>query len=708
MNSNSPLFATSPEDLELRIKTGDGEAAMQMGLICLSGLGVKQNLSQANSYFAEAKQLGVINADLFIAYIHECNEQMIKAIETYAGKETPNKKGDSVIERIGRRFKTVCSERKKLSKILKDYGLPECPLNTSLNSLLEDLASGRNTLPDICSILSSHVDGEHWCEDTALLYYEEGEWELANFWMKKSHADEKCLSLIQDKLRNETTGMLEAVEIEGASLLGRKLSINILSENGASSDKSIKRSLADWGKACNQIKKEQIRLEEERRKKEAEEKARQERLKKEAEEKARQERLKKEAEERAKNEEAIQKKKGKDTPPKAPKTSEKPQKVAPIDYHQLFNKGLFWFEESLTLRDEAILPYMDIISRDVKKRDVKAITLKGYHFYLQQDYGKALTLYQDALSALQKNASTNDAIAEAGLCFDIAQVLLQQGSTMTALGSFENCLKILDKSNGDTSEEKAMVYYHMGRVRNGMGHTRIRLECLNSALSILEKDRTKHALGIGIIYDQLALWNSQPSSYNDALKFHFKALKSFQLLEEGTLKSSKIIECNDHIGGVYYLLGDYPKALEYYSLAKNKRRINQLSEIVNYGEKDKKVKCSYDRSSVYYSNVEFTFSFDSAFNDSSKLVAKCYFLYQGIDIPIKRIKNNKVTFSIPEYPIRQNKYFTLEIEIYRLFKSKIEDADKLDYYLLDSKKFNFSRQRRFFFFGRVESVSREY
>lgn len=670
MNDTTILYTATPEDLILRVKTGDGEAAMQMGLICLSGLGVKQNLSQASSFFAEAKHLGVKNADLFIAYIHECNDLMVKAIETYVGKEISNKKDDSVVERIGRRFKAVCSERKKLSKILKDYGLPECPLNTSLNNLLESLESGRNTLPDICSILSSHVDGEHWCEDTALLYYEEGEWELAHFWMKKSHADEKCLSFIQDKLRKETTGTLEAVEIEGASLLGRKLSINILSEKGASSDKGIKSSLADWGKACNQIRKEQIRLEEERRKKEAEEKARQERLKKEAEE-------------RVKKEEADQKNKEKVSQPKAPKPSEKPQKAAPTDYHQLFDKGLFWFEEFITLNDEAILPHLDRLSIDAKKGDEKAMVLLGYHMYLQEDYSSALSFYYDAYSALQKKGS--DSVAVAGLLFDIAQVLSHQGKRMNAVDSFDNCLKKLDESKEDTSEEKAMTYFHMGWARSWMGHTRIGLECLNNALSLLEKNKAKHALGIGIIYDRLAYWNS---SYKDALKYHLKALEAYQISSDGPVRFAKILDCNNSIGRDYYLLKNYSKAAEYFKLASNKLRVNQMEEIGSYDEKSSKVKCSFEQVRINKNTVSFFFKFDSLFNNTDKLVAEGSCLG---DSSFKRIRNNKASFSVQEYRIRSNKYFTFYVDIYRFFGKKLEEKDDLDLFQLGRVQFDFSR-----------------
>ena len=708
MNSNSPLFAASPEDLALRIKNGDGEAALSMGLLCLSGLGNKQDIDQASSYFVKAKQLGAKNADVLIAYVYECNGRMTKAIDTYVGKEPVRKEDEPIASIINKRFKKVSTERKKLQKVVSEYGLPKCPTDTPLNVLLESLESGEKSLSDVCSTLSACDNSEHWCEDTAWLFYEEGEWELANIWMKKSHEDEKWLSMIQDKLSREIAVIPEVVEIEGSSLLGRNLTLNVISEKEAARLGSFKKELKEWGRECNLVREEQRRIEEEKRRKEEEEKALQERLKKEAEERALQERLKKEAEERAKKNALTQNKKGKETLSKAEKPSEKSLSSAPTDYHQLFAKGLFWFEESLTLRDEDLLPFFDHISRDAKKRDVKAMTLMGYHFYLQQDYGKAQAFYDDAYSTLKKDDSASNSIFMAGLCFDLAQVILRQGKTMTALDGFENCLKKLEESKEDTSEEKAMVYYHMGRARAGMGHSRIGRSCIDKALSILEKNKSKHALGIGIIYNQLALWNySYSSSYKEALQFHLKALNSFQQLEEGTTKTSMIKDCNDSIGGDYYHLEDYPKALEYYTLANNKHRINQLSEIVSYSEKDKRIKCTFDDASVYPVRVKFTFSIDSNFDKSCMLAAKCFFLYLGTDFPIKRIEKNKVAFSIPEEAIRRNKYFTLEIQVYRLFKSKIEDAGELDYYLLDSKRFNFSR-KRYFFFGSVKSVSREY
>lgn len=307
MNSNSPLFTTSPEDLVLRIKTGDAEAALSMGLMCLSGLELKQNLDQAFSYFAKAKQLGAKNADVFIAYIHECNDRMIKAIETYVGKEIPNKNDDSVAERIGHRFKAVCSERKKLSKILKDYGLPECPLNTSLNNLLEDLDSGRRTLTDISSIISLSDTDEQWCYDTAWLLFEERNYGLASMWLKKSHPnpDDELLKRLQVKLGGEAVSKADAVEVKGNSLLDKKLTIRILPENLFTSDDIVNKALTEWSRECNQNKllylKEQRRLEEEKQRKVEEERRKADEERKRKAEEARrkaEEDAKKRAEER--------------------------------------------------------------------------------------------------------------------------------------------------------------------------------------------------------------------------------------------------------------------------------------------------------------------------------------------------------------------------------------------------------------------------
>ena len=279
MNRNSPLFAASPEDLVLRIKTGDGDAAMSMGLLCLSGLGLKQNLDQAFSYFAKAKQLGAKSADLFIAYIYECNDKMIKAIETYVEKEPSVIKDKCVAERISHRFSTVRSERKKLSKFFRDYGLPECPLYTSLNNLLEDLDSGRRSLTDICSIISLTDADNHWCLDTAWLLYEEGNLGLASMWLKKSHPnpDDELLRLLQIKSNERPSCNADAVEIKGDSLLEKRLVIKIIPESVFTSGDTFKKSLSDWGLECNQRKQacyESRRCQEEEARKIAEEEAR--------------------------------------------------------------------------------------------------------------------------------------------------------------------------------------------------------------------------------------------------------------------------------------------------------------------------------------------------------------------------------------------------------------------------------------------------
>ena len=293
MNDTTILYTASPEDLILRVKAGDGEAAMQMGLICLSGLGVRQDMSQASTYFAKAKQLGVKNADVFIAYIHECNDRMIKAIEAYAGKEIPNKKDDSVAERIDRRFKAVCSERKKLSTILKDYGLPECPLNTSLNNLLEDLDSRRRSLTDISSIISLSDTDEQWSYDTAWLLFEEGNDGLASMWLKKNHPDteDELSKLLQNKSKERTVFDAEAIEIKGNSLLDKRLKIKILPDTILTSGDALKKALLEWSRECNLRKQsyleEQNRLEEERQRKIEEERRKAEEEKRRAEEEAR-------------------------------------------------------------------------------------------------------------------------------------------------------------------------------------------------------------------------------------------------------------------------------------------------------------------------------------------------------------------------------------------------------------------------------------
>lgn len=666
------LYSANPKDLVLKINTGDGDAAVVMGLLCLSGLGGKQDLDQASSYFVKAKQLGAKDADVLIAYINECNGRMNKAIDAYVGKEPLRKKGNPIAGILRKRFKKVSTERKRLRKLITEYGLPECPMDTSLTNLLESLESGKKSLSDVCSILSSCDDSEHWCEDTAWLFYEEGEWELAGIWMKKSHSDEKWLSVIQDKIRKEISVTPEAVEIEGSSLLGRKLAFNVLSESGASHE-SIKRALTEWGQECNQIRKEQCRLEEEKCKKEEQERARQERLKKAKEP------LKKES-----------------------KPAEKPKETSRIDYHNLFDKGLFWFEESITLKDEAILPFLDRISIDAKKGDAKAKVLLGYHMYLQEEYSSALSFYNEASSVLQKKGTDN--VAVAGLLFDMALVFSRLGNRMNAVDRFENCLKLLDESKEDSSEEKAMTYYHMSWARFWMGHTRIGLECLNNALSLLEKNKAKHALGIGIVYDCLAYWNSYPSSYDDALKYHIKALEAYNTCNDGPVKSAKLLECHNSIGRDYYLLKNYPKAAEFFKFASNQSRVNQMNEIGSYDENSCKVKCTFDQVRINKNTVSFFFRFDSVFNNTEKLVAEGSCLGNS---SFKRIRNNKASFSVPENLIRSHKYFTFYVDIYRFFGKKLEEKDDLDLFQMGRVHFDFSRKRAFLFWGSVRSVSRE-
>ena len=306
-NRKTVLFNSGPEDLVLRIKTGDSEAAMQMGLLFLSGLGVKQDLDQANSYFAKAKQLGEKNMDVFIAYIYECKDRMLKAVDTYVDERISKKNDQSNVLRITRRFEKVNTERKNLLKILHQYGLPDCPINTSLNSLLEDLATGRRTLSDVCSIVSLSDVNEQWYYDTASLLFEEGEDGLARMWLKKCHlaAEDELLKLVRGKSEEVMIGRLVPVDLKNGSLLNKKLSVKLLPENLFVSGDGFKKALMEWSLRCNREKEsffeEQRRREEEKQQKIEQErrKAEEERLKKEEEEKKKKEEEKRKAEEEA-------------------------------------------------------------------------------------------------------------------------------------------------------------------------------------------------------------------------------------------------------------------------------------------------------------------------------------------------------------------------------------------------------------------------
>lgn len=305
--THSDIFTNSPEDLILKVKAGDSEAALLVGLMCLSGLGVKQNLDQASSYFTKAKQLGSKDADIFIAYIYECNNRMIKSIDTYVANKTFGGREESVSSRIEYRFKTVRSERKRLLKLVCGYGLPECPLYTSLNNLLDYLDTGQKSLSDICSIISLSDNNEQWYHDTASLLIEEGDYGLASMWLKKSHpdSDDELLKLLQIKSNERTLYDAEAIEINGNSLLDKRLEIKILPENLFISGDTFKKALLEWSRECNLRKQsyleEQHRLEEEKQRKIEEErrKAEEERKRKEEETRRKVEEERRKAEEEA-------------------------------------------------------------------------------------------------------------------------------------------------------------------------------------------------------------------------------------------------------------------------------------------------------------------------------------------------------------------------------------------------------------------------
>ena len=288
-NHHTTLFTVSPEDSVLRIKAGESDSAVLMGLFCLSGLGVGQSLDQASSYFVKAKQLGAKDTDEFIAYIHECNNHLAKAIDTYVGNDSSVRTGESYSSWISRRFKIVRSKRKQLQNLLKGYGLPECPLGTSLGNLLVELESGKRSLSDTCAIVSLTDDKEKWAYDTAHLLYEEGDLDLARLWLKKSRPDEEdgLAVLLSKDTYEESSDDFATVELTGSSLLDKRITIRILPQGLFVSEDSTKKALSEWSRECNSVKQSFIeeqrhnveedrrrKAEEERRKAEEEEEAR--------------------------------------------------------------------------------------------------------------------------------------------------------------------------------------------------------------------------------------------------------------------------------------------------------------------------------------------------------------------------------------------------------------------------------------------------
>ena len=307
MKSQITLFTVCPEDLVLRVKAGDGEAAMSMGLLCLTGLGVKQNLDQAGSYFSKARQLGIKDAGVLIAYIYECNDCMIKAIDTYVGKDVHSNKEGSYASRISQLFKDVQNERKRLNKLLDKYGLPECPLYTTLNNLLEELDTGRRSLSDICSIISLSDTNEKWFYNTAWLFYEEGDEGISSMWLKKCHPDpdDELFKLIRARFEELTLSSYTPVDLKNDSLLDKKLSVRILPESLFMSGDTTKKLLTEWSRECNNRKQAYLakerRLEEERQRKMEEErrKAEEEKKRRDEEERIKAEEAKRRVEEEA-------------------------------------------------------------------------------------------------------------------------------------------------------------------------------------------------------------------------------------------------------------------------------------------------------------------------------------------------------------------------------------------------------------------------
>ena len=316
-NSQPVLYYAVPEELVLRTKAGDSDAAFLMGLMCLSGIGVEQNLTNASSYFIKAKQLGAKNTEVFLAYINECHDKMIAAIDTYVGKESSAKDSRNITDKIEDRFKRVKSERKRLATVLNEYGLPDCPFDTALNDLMNELDSKKRSLSDVCSIVSLSDDNEAWCRDTAQLLFEEGQDGLAGMWLNKTHPDpdDELLDTLKKAFEKRLSENVVIVDLEGDSLLKEYAHIRILPESTFSSKDRIRKALAEWSIASQNRKEkhleEQRRLEEERQRKIEEErrKAEEERKRKEEEAKRKVEEERRKAEEERKRKEAEAKRK---------------------------------------------------------------------------------------------------------------------------------------------------------------------------------------------------------------------------------------------------------------------------------------------------------------------------------------------------------------------------------------------------------------
>ena len=188
----------------------------------------------------------------------------------------------------------------------------------------------------------------------------------------------------------------------------------------------------------------------------------------------------------------------------------------------------------------------------------KAINIKGSSFYIQSNYEKALSYFNEGLTLQMENG---DKSSEAAFCSNIGLIYSIQQNFSEALLYFEKALLIF-KELGDQSKI-ATSYNNLGAAYKDLVNYSKSLEYFEKALSISKKidDQRSMALCLNNI-GEIQRINGR---LNLAVEYFEQSLRIRRKIAD----KKGIANCLANIGHIYKIQTDYKKALLYLNQAIN-------------------------------------------------------------------------------------------------------------------------------------------
>jgi len=229
----------------------------------------------------------------------------------------------------------------------------------------------------------------------------------------------------------------------------------------------------------------------------------------------------------------------------------------------LKNKGKFLlykndYHESIQELDKAI----ELASEHSEIQDISLIpvfNIIGINYAYLRNFEKAIENYKKALEIGIYNNLKNDK--------EIAKVYNNLGIAHKQLGDFNSalhfylrnlaiCELLLSKDN----PELAKSYINIGVLYKNLGRYEEAMKYYNMAEDILVKIFNEDFVLLGSVYSKKATLFKNNGEYEKALLFFNRALNIYK----GDLKVNywRLITDSHNIGLVYYLIGEYDKAIE--------------------------------------------------------------------------------------------------------------------------------------------------